>query len=485
MAINVDYRHADFEMYAPLWREMRHAALGEWKVKAERETYLKRPSGQIVLKPDDAQVATIKNRAYDNYLMRAHYPDLVYQSIRGLLGIIQRKPHRIELPSRLDYLRDTATIDGAPLTVLISRLFEDVLTVGRVPLATDFNDTSRRPFLCPYDAEMLINWRTKSVDGAWKLALAVIEQRVEDETAIDPFEPSMVTEWMALFLENGRVVRRKFRADDDGEIFQVEGSEDAPSMRLSELDELPLTIIGTSDLLPDVERPPLLGLSATALAIYRNSADYEQALHMTAQPTPTVTGIDAEDPHRPRTIGAGTVWYLPDTSSRASMLEFSGAGCGSQRQAMIDKTNQAIQQGVGLIESQTGQAESGEAKKLRQSARTSTLHEIVGTVEGGLLAELKRAALWADANPDQVVVELNRDFHDVALSAQDLTALVQSWQQRAISHKTLYYNLKQGEIIPPDSTFDEEIEAIAADDMGSAELFGRVSALELAQQNEP
>ena len=53
------------------------------------------------------------------------------------------------------------------------------------------------------------------------------------------------------------------------------------------------------------------------------------------------------------------------------------------------------------------------------------------------------------------MVQLNRDFLDSRLSAQELTALVSAWQQGAMPLDDLLYNLQRGEMLRPDYTIEE------------------------------
>jgi hypothetical protein len=55
---------------------------------------------------------------------------------------------------------------------------------------------------------------------------------------------------------------------------------------------------------------------------------------------------------------------------------------------------------------------------------------------------------------------LNTDFFATAMTSQDLTALVASWQQGAISYDTLYYNLQKGEIARPGVDVETERDLI-------------------------
>ena len=64
-------------------------------------------------------------------------------------------------------------------------------------------------------------------------------------------------------------------------------------------------------------------------------------------------------------------------------------------------------------------------------------------------------------NSSNAYIAINTDFIPSQLKGTDLTALISSWQSGAISKETMFYNLQQGEIIPENTTFDEEEESIA------------------------
>jgi hypothetical protein len=61
-----------------------------------------------------------------------------------------------------------------------------------------------------------------------------------------------------------------------------------------------------------------------------------------------------------------------------------------------------------------------------------------------------------------VCVKLNTDFETAHLNGPELTALVSAWQAGAISRDTLLHNLRQGEILPPGRSGEQEGELIRA-----------------------
>ena len=77
------------------------------------------------------------------------------------------------------------------------------------------------------------------------------------------------------------------------------------------------------------------------------------------------------------------------------------------------------------------------------------------TITNALTTFLRWAGLTGD-----VAYTLNNDFMPIRMSAQELTALIGSWQSGAISSQTLFDNLQDGEIIAQGVTFEVEQERI-------------------------
>ena len=61
---------------------------------------------------------------------------------------------------------------------------------------------------------------------------------------------------------------------------------------------------------------------------------------------------------------------------------------------------------------------------------------------------------WSGGQPDSATVELNRDFFEQPLSPDNLLKLVAAWQQGGIGGETLFHNLKTGERLPENMTFE-------------------------------
>ncbi|MNT02993.1 hypothetical protein D3C72_1375100 [compost metagenome] len=123
-----------------------------------------------------------------------------------------------------------------------------------------------------------------------------------------------------------------------------------------------------------------------------------------------------------------------------------------------DKEEQMLMIGARIVQ-KAGGAETAEAVRIRYSSDNSVL----GTIAGNVSEALKRAILDAErfmmGEPDEdgTVFWLNQSFFDETMTAQDILAQVQLWQQGIIAKSDLRTNLRQGGVLEADRT-DELID---------------------------
>lgn len=426
--------HPLYRAFLDRWQLMADVLEGEDAVKAKGEAYLPMPPGMR----DKAEGGV--NLPYENYKARAQFYEIVAPTVRGLAGVMHRTPATIELPPALEFMREQATRDGMTLDALHRRITHQVLSFGRYGLLADVNERGE-PVIATYAATAIRNWDD--------IGTLVVLDETGDELNPESLAWTRKEQFRVLRLEDGRYVARLY--DPSGNVQDEAEPQGLGGVRLS---EVPFVFIDTNDLTPDPDEVPLIGLGRIALALYRKSADYEQALFMTSQPTAVVIGVDDAETV-PKEIGAGALWLLPPGGD-AKYLEFTGAGISAQRQAMQDDQARAVQLGARMMEDQQRNAESGEALELRYSSQTATLATISQTVASGLEKALRHCAVFAGANPDDVHVVPHTDFLQKRLSAQEILALVSSWQAGAFSKSTLFENLQAGGVIDPDKSFDDE-----------------------------
>lgn len=446
--------HPDYQGYSEAWAMMRDAVEGEDKIKGEGETYLPMKSGIKAMTDKNKQKA-----AYDNYKVRAEFPEIVSPTVQGAVGLIHSKPTEIELPTGLEYLREKATKDELTLDGLNQRLTTEVMRVGRYGLMPGV-DESGIFHIASYTAETIRNWDAPA--GALTYLVLDESGNVRD---VETNEWKTDNRYRECYLtETGIFASREWikQKNEKGKDAWVPQEEQLSTIKgRKPLDFVPFVFVGSTDLTPTPDDIPLYGLSKLAIRAYRLDADYVNALHMTSEPTPWVSGVDKES--APKSIGAHSLWVLPGDNSKAGMLEFSGQGVTAQEKAIQNTLERAIMFGAQLFSDSRKTAESGEAKKIRLGSQQASLKSVAITSASGLEKCLRNIAIWSGEDPNKVVVKPNLDFVDHSLDPQEILALVSAWQAGAYSKQTLFENFQRGEVINADRTFEDEQELIEAD----------------------
>lgn len=455
MTFDIEAKHPDYLRFAPSWQLMRDAVGGDDDVKAAGQAYLP-------MKTADAAVQDVTEQArlYAAYMLRAEFPEIVAPTITGHVGLICAQSPTIKLPSRMEGLRERATLDGLTLDDLIARVVAELLITGRYGLLPSFD--AGEPYLAGYCAESIINW------DAERSTLSFV---VLDESGL--VRNAATNAW-------GR--RKQFRLLQliDGALESIEWSDAAGTLAPMApeqfarsataprpVDFMPLVILGTRNLTAEPDDVPLYGLAKTAVRIYRLDADYQQALHMTSEPTPWVSGWDdpagaMREGKVPMAIGAANLWVLPN-GGEAGFLEFSGPGLEAQRKAIDAEREAAATYGARMFDAAGSAPESGESRKVRYGQTTASLKTIAKVACAGVERALRNQAQWMGLNPDDVSVSPNLDWVTDAMSPAELTALVKAWQDGAISYPTLFERLKAGKVVSAEREMDEETAAILDD----------------------
>lgn len=446
----VDSEHSEYEKFKAQWEKCRDTIEGSYAVKERRQDYLPLLDDQTVSE-------------YDAYLLRALFYGASGRTVQGLLGAIFRKDPIVKIKEEyLEFLK-TITAQGLSIADLSRKILEEILTSGRVGLLVDVDETitdKTEPYISYYLAENIINWKTQRMSGKNELSLIVLKE-VSKVSGEDFFEEEEEVRYRVLELRKvkGKVVYMqtlyKKQKTSRGTTFVIL-KKTVPTKNGKQLDRIPFVIINTTNLLTTVNKPPLLDLVEVNLSHYRTSADLEHGAHYTALPTAYLAGftVDGTQDYR---IGSRTAWVSDDPAAKAGFLEFTGQGLDSLRNLKSDKEKLMAVLGARLLEESKRAAEAAETLRLRHSGESGSLSTIANTAEEGITKALQLVAWWMSiASYEKVAIELNKDFISDKLDADYITTLMNTWQSGGISQDTFLYNLKAGEILPPDTSIEDE-----------------------------
>lgn len=426
--MGIDAKHPLFTKWEKLWIRCDDCFEGQDAIKAKGFDYL--PALPSMIIDGITNVEDIGFKRWELYCLRANFPDDFSEAVTNQLGLLHQKPPSITLPAGMEYMMEACTADGEGLIALLRRINEMQLRNGRLGLLLDLpaqESADNRPYVAVYGARAIINWD----DGKDELGNVNLNMVVLDESGpvrVNQFDWKEEKRYRVLELGpietdevNGSVQYKQNLYINDTN-YAAE-SMVAPFYQGRVLEEIPFQIINTTDITPDPEAPPLLGLANICLSMYRSDADYRQNLYMQGQDTLVVIGGAGDDDKAPQRVGAGAKIDVA-LGGDAKYVGVSGEGLSEQRLALAaDKQEAQIKAGQ-MVNNTKSTQESGEAMKTRIAARTANLIRIAFTGAAGLENILKVCAKWMGFDPNAVVVKPNLEFAKSMFNGQDFIQIM-------------------------------------------------------------
>lgn len=465
----VETLHPEYKARAPQWKRARDTAAGQDAVHAGGILYLPKLKKQEQLE-------------YDAYKLRTGFYNATGRTISGLIGMLFRKPPKVEVPDGINDILKDVDMKGKPFVMFAQDVAEECLNPGRVGVLVDHSvappsdvvvtvaksrELGLRPMMQMYCAENIINWRIDRINNAAVLGMVVltedykfpIGQGKPDEPwgpKSNEFEAVCEMRYRVLDIDTQRgntYRQRVFRKDRNNNDQLVETI--IPLMNGFPLPYIPFWFIGPDGIDMGVEAPPLIDLINTNLSHYRTNADYEHGCHFTGLPTPWISGYQNLDPEKGAPdfyIGSTKAWVFQDPNAKAEYLEFTGQGLGELAKNLDRKENQMAVLGARMLAPEKATAETATTAAIHRTGENSALAGIGISVSLALTKVLFVFTTWAGqiVTPDKVNFETTRDFMPVNIDAQTLTALVQAWQAQAISFDTFYDLMQRGDISQAD-----------------------------------
>ena len=434
----IDTKHPEYKEYSPLWDKCKDFTDGEEVVKAAGVSYLPRLSGQ-----SDAK--------YKSYKQRSIFYAAAARTVAGLVGAIFRKTPVISLPKKLEYLRKDATGTGMSLNEVAIRIITEIMITGRSAMIVDRPEEGGQSYISVYDAVDITNWsleenfvvlRENTLKSSEDDKYVLEEKEVYRELTLNEFDEYVVRLWTK---DGGD-------KSDEWQYVEIQPIQNGRAIKF-----IPFTCIAPSGLDYEIDKPPILDLVNVMEKHYQISADYANALHVSALPTPFVAAnINTED-NTTFNIGTDVAWVLPQ-GAKAGFIEFTGQGLSPIEKALDKLENMLAALGARLIETRkvASVAETAEGIRTKESAATAILSQIVASAEAGLEKILSWAAEAENADAEEVSVKLNRELVQAPLDANMLNALAKSLQEGSISPELFYHNLEEAGMATPDSTFEIE-----------------------------
>lgn len=453
---NPSIQHEEYKERIPQWDKCRDCINGQDAVHKAGANYLPALTGQSA---DE----------YKAYVTRTPYYNATGRTIDGLVGMIFRKAPQITRPAALDDFIADMTLTGCDFDEYAEEMSREVISVYRVGVLVEYPSITAkpdnlaqataqnlRPYCTTYKAETIVNWRIARVNNVMQpIMISLKEEAIEYK---DTFESVEIDQYRVLLLTETGYIQQIYRLNDRKEWVQF-GNDIVPLMNNKPLSYIPFVFFGANNNGHELDVPPLYDLVTLNLSHYRTSADLEHGAHFTGLPTAVISG------YQPTTndqgvvtekfaIGSSSAWVFPQPDAKASYLEFTGQGLGALVNLKKEKEAAMAALGARMLAPEKSGVEAGNTVRMRHSGEGAVLSSIVNNVAAGMQRILAIMAEWSGID-GEIVVLLNKDFVDSTLTAQDILAYVQAWQAGALPKEELFHNLKNGEVIRAETTFEE------------------------------
>lgn len=489
----IDTCHPDYEKMEGVWRMVRDVLEGERRIKEKGTTYLPALMDQESL-------------PYARYKKRAQFVEITRQAHEELQGYLFRKDPIIEAPSDLDAFREDCTIGGLEFYDWLKDTTREVCGVGRRGTLIDWDLDLARPYIATYEAEQIKNWKVEKLGNEMILSLLVLYEKsttqhglgeVGGSTERDPYSHESYEQWRIYRVaQNGgglpfltcEIWRRKEQGTGGQALKEVTLPGTGPTGTVTKdtqdfvlvkqffpariggfaLDRIPFVFHGPNNIRADIDRAPMESMANVNLSHYRTSADHENGLHFSGLPQPWTKkfGENADK----LAIGKDVVWYSDDEHAACGYLEVSNGFEGLEK-ALDRKEKYMANQGAKMFDSAAAgrSPEAYDTLRLRQTGQTVTLQGISASMTQSSTMVLQWALWWMQPRIQKptdittVSCMVNDDFVEVEIPSDRLTALSTMRSAQQISSRTLFNQLKQGEIYEEDWTFEDEMDAIKSD----------------------
>lgn len=461
-----DYLHSDYRFMTPRWA-MTRAILNN-----EAEKFLR----IVDINDSIRQQEYIRGAALMNFTRLTR---------DGLAGLVFSKPTDIDLIPSLQYLLKDATGHNIGLDAYIQHTFDEINTTGHHGLLAEFpkagedeqGNATNYARIRGYSAENIIQWRYKQVGSEYKLALVGLREFVDVQSKDNIFNWEKKVMFRALVLDEDNVYRQYMfndvfePADDIKPVTPTDYNGDTFNF-------IPFTFVGSVDNNIHCNPAPLYDLAVINLAHYRNSADFQESVFLTGQPTFffAMEGTQQEfEALYPNGIKIGSRGgFNIGKDGKVYLMQANANQLADVSMKRLEDQAAAI--GARLIAPPgAGNRETAEASRIRYGAQNANIYNITNNINLGYAQVLYWLSMFMQETPEESVIKVNDDYYPDTADPLLIAQQVVLGQNGIIAKSDIRNNLRDVGIIDKERT-DEEIDKEIAQDPIAPPAKGGASA---------
>lgn len=413
------------------------------------------------------------NDAYNRRIFHATLPPFLPRLASQAAGVILRKGIQIEGDDfwttwAKDVTGDGTTLDEYARTILVTSFLH-----GHHSTIVDFPDgetatnlaeeraQARRPYLVPVRPRQILGWRTSGTSQSSALSQVRIHETIilneenvgrfgeEITDQIRVLEPGRYELWRPSTPRTTLPATTQIPGPTSWELYK--GST-------TTLNRIPLVTVYSNRRGNLLSTPPLLEIAHLVIAYAQRFCDYHHSIHVGACPILTFTGLD-ETEFKDGKVGLSV--------NNAVLLPLGGAGeyveptsdaFDAQLKCLAALEDQISRLGINTLTQQNLTNAAAESRRLDRLDNDSIMAVIAGDLERAIREIFDIASAYTGIEPPEVSIP--RDYENRLLDGNQVTAYLQLFMQKAISHKTLITILRDGEVLPANLDIDEEIAAV-------------------------
>lgn len=459
-----------YQRMHPWWDVIEAVRGGTSKMRELGEAYLPREPGE-------------GDPAYQRRLSRIVLAPFYTRLVRGLVGMVLRKPIRVEddklkKPTQtllIEHLEDI-NLQGDNLQTFAKDVFESAIDYNYSGILVEYPDTSEvetqadelalgvRPYWVLYQATDILRVKWHQVGSQRILTQVRLKQRVtEDDGEFGETEIEQVMVYdLGTIADEGEepVTRVRWRIFREAENRDKKKVWVLHEQGLLSLSEIPFAICYTDKKCRLELQPPMLEVAYLNLKHYQLSADLDHALHVSSVPRMFIFGATPEEIGELDSIDEAVC--IPNADAR---VEWSSAKIDSfepLQGRITEVEGQMAALGLSTLVAQKNVGESAEAKRLDRTQGDSIMAVIAQSLQNALNMALYFHLQYLNIQ-EKVSCTVSRDFDLTQMDAQMIGALHQVVQGDNLSRETFLELLQRGEIgLSDDWTPEEEIKRLKA-----------------------
>lgn len=457
MPVNVP--NSEYTLHLPTWLMVKDAIAG-----------FNSPAIQKRLREYVPKVESHDDSQYQNYCSRAVWFAATSRTLDAWVGMICRKSPTSEIPDSIEVLGEDVDLHRTPLITYVAEVIRQLCSLGRAGTLIDWSADGNRPYLTFYETLAIINWKydVNPLTGKVKLQYIVLKEEYSTDES-DEFTSIQATQYRVLKMTpdwTGVVVEIHRKVGDGWAIHETKELKKG----VQPLPEIPFVIHSNAIGIDCFSTAPLGDIAVMNFAHLRNSADFENALHIAGLPTPWAAGFTDDNTKGPLVIGTTAAWCSSDPNAKCGFLEFQGQGLQPLENAMKTKEAQMAAMGARVLEQKSSGNEAFDTVQLRAASETNSLTEIADAASRSCSLVLAWCAYWAnpgssvkleELTKETAYVTVSKEFTSSTASPTQISAWLQAYNSGAISFETFFFNMQRGEQYETGRTLEEEKDAIA------------------------